>query len=698
MNHADEPDFAIHARASGRSSRRQLLRNVAAAITLTAMEGCAWGPDQLAATIPSPVSPHDMALKKQWTQQKLLAAAHVPPFSFICDGKHSSTALRAYARTQTHRRLDQYRTEHVITWTAAGLRVKCVAVEHDDYPVVQWTVYFKNIGAHPTPIIENIQALDARFSRAMGPEFVVNTIKGDFCTADSYQPGQFKLTPGCVETFAPVGGKSSNGPRGWPYYNLQTPGGGIILAIGWPGQWASSFIRDNADALHIQAGQELTHLYLKPGEEIRTPLILLLFWRGNSVTAAQNLWRKFYLAHIIPRVDGKTPGALSQIQVNGNNVSYVEEFLRAGIKPDLCWRDQGGRNPWYVCSTDSQFPNNTGTWVINRKEFPRGFKPFTNWIHAHGMKFVLWCEPERVSDPASWLATHHPRWLMRGNAATVGEILNEGDPRALAWLIHHFDALIKANGIDWYREDMNGAGPLVAWRNNDPADRQGITENFYVQGHLAYWDALLARNPGLRIDSCASGGRRNDLETMRRAVPLLRSDFQWPGMPDVVNGNQCQTYGLSSWLPFQGTGVYYYDSYAYRSFYLPCFGMGKLTPANTPAQRKAYRESKTIGPLMLFGDYYPLTAYSLDDRHWIAWQFHRQQQGDGCIQAFRRGKCVHRKMIFRLHGLNPLARYAVHNFDMRGSVILSGSHLMQRGLAVSIVNKPGAAIIGYRRV
>ena len=51
----------------------------------------------------------------------------------------------------------------------------------------------------------------------------------------------------------------------------------------------------------------------------------------------------------------------------------------------------------------------------------------------------------------------------------------------------------------------------------DP-DRQGITENLYVQGHLAFWDEFRRRNPYLRIDSCASGGRRNDLETIRRAV------------------------------------------------------------------------------------------------------------------------------------------------------------------------------------
>jgi hypothetical protein len=56
-------------------------------------------------------------------------------------------------------------------------------------------------------------------------------------------------------------------------------------------------------------------------------------------------------------------------------------------------------------------------------------------------------------------------------------------------------------------------------------DRQGMTDNLHVQGYLAYWDALRRRRPNLVIDSCASGGRRNDLETMRRAVPLHPTDY-----------------------------------------------------------------------------------------------------------------------------------------------------------------------------
>jgi alpha-galactosidase len=264
-------------------------------------------------------------------------------------------------------------------------------------------------------------------------------------------------------------------------------------------------------------------------------------------------------------------------------------------------------------------------------------------------------------------------------------------------LIDHVDGMIKSQGIDWYREDMNGGGPLPPWRQNDAADRQGVTENLYVQGHLAFWDELKRRNPHLCIDSCASGGRRNDLETMRRAVPLLRSDFQFPTMEGVVEGNQGHTYGLSLWLPFQGTGVYTYDPYSFRSFYLTSFGMGGLTPDNRPAQQQAYAECRRIAPCLL-GDYYPLTPYSLQLDQWIAWQFNRPEEADGAIQAFRRRANEEVSRTFRLRGLDPAAHYDVTNFDVDGSTRVSGRELMEHGVAVEIKNAPGSAVITYSRV
>ena len=62
----------------------------------------------------------------------------------------------------------------------------------------------------------------------------------------------------------PSGGRSSNGVL--PFMNLQRAGGGMVLAVGWSGQWAATFERDGKDAPRT-AGMEQTHLLPAPGRE-----------------------------------------------------------------------------------------------------------------------------------------------------------------------------------------------------------------------------------------------------------------------------------------------------------------------------------------------------------------------------------------------------------------------------------------------
>jgi len=125
--------------------------------------------------------------------------------------------------------------------------------------------------------------------------------------------------------------------------------------------------------------------------------------------------------------------------------------------------------------------------------------------------------------------------------------------------------------------------------------------------------------------------------------------------------------------------------------------MGHLTPENTAAQQQAYSECAKIAPDMLFGDFYPLTKYSIDVKHWIAWQFNRPEEGTGFIQAFRRDSCESSIKIYPLKGLDISAQYELINFDRPEPVILTGKELTEKGLEVEIKDKPGSAIISYKR-
>jgi alpha-galactosidase len=276
-------------------------------------------------------------------------------------------------------------------------------------------------------------------------------------------------------------------------------------------------------------------------------------------------------------------------------------------------------------------------------------------------------------------------------------LLNLGNPEARQWITDHVDKLITEQGIDLYRQDFN-MDPLYFWRANDAPDRQGITEIRYVTGYLAYWDELRRRHPNMLIDSCASGGRRNDLETMRRAVPLTRSDYLLePGEPI---SQQHQTYGMALWIPYFGTGTSGLDTYRFRSQMCPAIGIGWDTRRNDldyNLLRRLLGDWRRIAGYY-FGDYYPLTADSIKPDTWMAWQFDQPESAQGMVQAFRRSGSFCESARFELKGLDPEARYSVTDLDKESATEFTGRDLMEKGLAVLLKDRPASAILVYKRV
>lgn len=457
--------------------------------------------------------------------------------------------------------------------------------------------------------------------------------------------------------------------------------------------------------MRVRGGQEETHLSLGPGEEIRTPLVALVFWKGENWLAGQNLWRHWFVAHNIPRPDGKPPGQLTAI-CDGSRQSFadqkelVDNYVRQGEKVDYLWIDAG----WYEgVEPDWAAAKGLGTWKPDPIRFPHGIREISDYAHSKGMKLVLWFEPERVYR-GSFVWDNHPDWLLSWGTWDDGKrnnrLLNLGNPAARAWITDTVSHFISEQGVDLYRQDFN-VDPLRAWRNNDAADRRGMTENLYVQGYLAYWDALLRQHPGLIIDSCASGGRRNDLETLRRAVPLYRSDFEAPQFnplpPEVCDGNQGQTYGLSLWVPYYGSGEYGDDLYSARSQLCPSNGVG-THPANPnwPAFIKQITTYRKVADYF-YGDYYPLTPYSKDRTVWMAWEFVRPDQGDGIVQAFRREECASSGARLKLQHLNADARYDFTDLDSGQTKRLGGLEAMTEGLSVEAPAPRTALIFTFRQ-
>ncbi len=630
-----------------------------------------------------------------------------PIFSFDYDGKNSREFLDSWNLKREQKPLDANRTQHTLSYTdpQTNLEAKIVAVAYNDFPTVEWTLYFTNHGKTDTPILSDIRAIDTTFDRGGFGDWTLYHHKGDNCTADSYEPLQTKLEPAKPLNLANTGGRPTE--TTFPYFNLGRGNEGLIFVVSWAGQWNASF-RDEITApaepgnrggaksrLTLQAGQEKTHFTLHPGETVRQPMVVLQFWRGDR-DHAQNVWRSWMIAHNIPRPGGTLPKypmhvACSSHQFGemvhadtASQIEFIDKYLEHGFPLDYWWMDAG----WYIIHTN--WPD-TGTWEIDQKRFPGGFTPITKHGHDKGVKSIVWFEPERVA-PDTWLSNEKPGWVHGGKN---GGLLKLSEPEVRDWLIEHIDKIITDNGIDLYRQDFN-IEPLGFWRASNAENRQGITEIRHIENYFRYWDTLRERHPNMLIDSCASGGRRNDLETLRRAVPLLRSDYIFEPV-----GNQGHSYVLPLWIPYYGTGHIATDSYNLRSTFSPSMNTcWDVRNDNLPydQMRKLVAQWKEYGQYY-FGDYYTLTPYSLDRSTWIGWQFHDPEAGKGSVQMFRRDESPFDSGCFPLFGLEKAKKYRIVNIDdPNDTTEATGEALMNDGLRITIPKRTSTGFYSYQRL
>lgn len=619
------------------------------------------------------------------------------PFSFTYGGTPSADLLGSWKRTQAKAAPEGGRERHTVTWTdrATGLDVTAEVTLFAGYPAAEWVLYLKNTGAADTPLIENILPLDLSARVPEKGDVVFHHAKGSACAADDFLPIDQAVPPDGRVDLAPAGGRSSNGRL--PFFNLQWPGGGMVGAIGWSGQWAMHLKRTGGGSLVLQAGQQKTHLVLHAGEAIRTPRILLVTWAGDDPLRGHNLLRRLMLAHYVPRIDGQP--VLPPITHNGwftfnqgnqvteaNQLEIIRAMAPTGI--EVYWLDAG----WF----EGGWPSGVGSWRPRADAFPRGLAPLSEAAHKAGMKFIVWFEPERVH-PASRIAKEHPEWVLRTGGGDG--LYNLGDPAARRWLTDYLAGFLEESGIDIYRNDFN-IDPLPFWQAADTPDRQGMAEIRYVEGLYRMWDDLRQRRPGLWIDNCASGGRRIDLETCSRSLPLWRSDTQCCGHAEPIQ-DQVQMAGLSLYVPLHAGGCWGFDPYVFRS--IATTGTNLCPDPRRPdypaaLAKAALGEAKSLRPFYL-GDYYPLLPITTSDRDWCAWQLDRPEAGGGFAVFFRRPKSPYTAAEAGLRGLDPSVTYEVtlaEAFEAKDRRKMAGRDLAR--LRIEIGSAPGSVMLTYRKM
>jgi alpha-galactosidase len=632
------------------------------------------------------------------------------PFSFVYGGRPSSEFLRDWTRQLTVEDLGDSVSRRTLTLVdpVTQLELRAVCTVYQDTPGVDWTLHFTNKSAKDSPVLEQVLVLDTAIPVGTADGVVLHRLNGAPCLADDWMPYDQSLVRGQTIEFAATKGRSSNVS---PWFNTDWGSGGVITAIGWSGQWRAD-VRFNNDRVRTRAGLQSLRTILHPGESLRSPRILQLRWEGGDADRACNLFRRTMLTHILPRTEGQLVWppiahlSTAFYELNASNeknlISHLESLRGLGF--EMFWLDAYWTGP-------SGFPNSMGNYgfplerVEPKDRFPGGLSAIGDAVAKEGLRFLMWFEPERVV-AGTFLAKEHPDWVI-SPAADGGGLYNLGIPEARRYMTDYLNAAIKAYKLSCLRIDYN-IDPLPFWQFLDARDsnRVGLAEVRYVEGLYQMWDDIRSANPHLFIDNCASGGRRIDLETASRSLPLWRSDntcdmldLRTETVLAAARKNQLMSAGLNRYVPFSTVGQMGATPYLFRSGFNAGIAFAEdVRPKDYPRDllRQGIAEGKRIRKFFL-GDFYPLLQTGTDPRGWMVTQYHRPGENDGMVLAFRRDQSPYLACAPGLRDIDLAKEYEVtlyRTYTPQNPVKMTGSEFRQ--LRFEIGECPGSLLVEYR--
>ena len=328
-----------------------------------------------------------------------------------------------------------------------------------------------------------------------------------------------------------------------------------------------------------------------------------------------------------------------------------------------------------------------GDWSVSRDVFPNGLQPLIAEVHALGMKFGLWFEPEMVN-PDSDLYRQHPDWVLHfpGRPRTEARmqlVLDYGRAEVVAYIFNALDAILSTHDIDFIKWDMN--------RNvTEPGSVAGkAIWRAHAAAVYSLMDRLRQKYPNLSLQSCSGGGGRVDLGILRRVDQVWTSDNT-----DALDRLRIQE-GFSlayparimeAWVTHEKnhqTGRVLDLATRFDVAMRGVLGIGSNLNALSEAELAEYASYiafyKRFRHVVQNGDLYRLERLEEQGAATILYVLPDQSEAvySVAVQSHLHGR--HRPPA-RLRGLNPAAIYAITDHRQRVITRQSGADLMAQGI------------------
>ncbi len=291
------------------------------------------------------------------------------------------------------------------------------------------------------------------------------------------------------------------------------------VSLGWSGN-SQYLVERTFDGMQaIGAGEVLMpgEIILKTGEKYCAPDFYATYSRNGLDGIAEN-----FHSHIRARPEHpKKPRPLTlnmwEAIYFDHNESKIKSLVDAAaeIGVERMVLDDG----WFFERRNDRA--GLGDWVVDEKIWPLGLDPIIDYIDKKGMEFGLWFEGEMVN-PDSQLFRNHPDWILQEGGRTPPTwrhqlVLDLANPEVYHYLLEKINAILSNRKIKYIKWDHNRV--LVDAGNSSRAAIHRQTKAIY-----RLFAELKSCNPGLEIESCASGGARIDLGVINYIDRFWTSD------------------------------------------------------------------------------------------------------------------------------------------------------------------------------
>jgi alpha-galactosidase len=593
---------------------------------------------------------------------------------------------------------------------ASGLHASVALRREPAYGAAVLQVTLTNRGAEVSLPISALKPLRLRLPTLVLEETWVRSIGGGLTNAFypplAYRENVVALRRGGSERVRLASGpdgRSSN--RDLPFLQLTRNGAapaGLIVALEWSGQWYQELgVTGEAGAVVWDAGIPVRELRLAPGESLALPAAHLIGFIGDQDSGA-NACRRYIYERIVPPLSGTRPlPPLSYDSWFGIGCDVDEALLRrladraAELGLEYFVLDAG----WFAgCGAGYAFSPGVGNWErVDAAKFPNGLEPLADYVRAKGLKFGLWFEVERAHR-GSDLVRQHPEWFF--DIGTDYLHLNLALPAAQDYVIQTVGGWIRRLGLAWSRWDYNIA-PKPYW---DAADPTGKVQFAYMDGLYRVLDTLMREHPGWLVECCASGGRRIDVGTLRRAHTIWFSDhtedtlvcrFMQSGAQHFLPGNLPNS-AVPVARDVGDASTTDADVISRMCGALSFDGdIASWSPALTERVARLVAIYRTFRHLLV-ADFYPLTQHPMRPMEGEVVEFASRDGAEAVILGFPGvGPAAASTMNVQPRGLQPDATYAVLDPLTGDEERRTGRELAQEGLTLPL--RGGAAVRQVRK-